>query len=359
MPGTRVAVGLFGAALLMPPVGASAQLSLAAPDGKTSLRLGFLGQVQGERLDGTNGSAASQNLFLRRARLLLEGRLGDHLSLFVDTDSPNLGKAGADGRKNEGTLYLQDLVLTYAFTSSLKLDGGLLLLPLAYNTGQSAASLLGIDYGPYSFVVSAPTNCRVGRDYGLQFRGYLLAKHLETRAGLFQGTRGADATRPLRTFARVALHALESQTDFFYTGTTHGKRRLFDLGVSFDRQQGYSTWGADVFVDHPLAKGNALTMQLDYWRVDGGGFQSELPEQRIWLAEAGVYVGGLRLQPFVQYSHRSLIAPAAPDETYLQFGLAYCPEGHRFNLKIGGGRLHKEGADARTQILAQAQVLLW
>ncbi len=353
------AAGLAGAVLLSSPVGASAQLSVVSADGKSALRLGFLGQAQGEWLEGAGGSAASQNLFLRRARLLLDGRLGEHLSLFVDTDSPNVGKAGADGSKNEGTLYLQDLVLTYSFTSSLKVDGGLLLLPLAYNTGQSAGSLLAIDYGPYSFVASAPTTCRVGRDYGVQFRGYLLAKHLETRAGIFQGARGPGATRPLRTFGRVALHALESQTDFFYTGTTHGKKRLLDLGVSFDRQQAYSTWGADVFADHPFAKGNAVTAQVDFWQIDGGSLLSALPEQRNWLAEAGVYLGALKIQPFVQYSRRHYVKAAAPDEAYLQFGLAYCPEGHKFNLKVGGGRLHKDGADDRTQILAQVQVLLW
>ena len=159
-----IAALLVATALAAP---ARAQFTVSAPDGKSSLKLGVLTQVQAESLDNAAATATSQNIYLRRARLLFGGKLGDHVSLFMETDSPNLGKAGADGRKNEGTLYVQDLVLTYSFGSALKLDGGLLLVPLARQTGQAATTLLGIDYGAYAFVPSTPTQCRVGRDYGV------------------------------------------------------------------------------------------------------------------------------------------------------------------------------------------------
>ena len=47
---------------------------------------------------------------------------------------------------------------------------------------EEAASLLPIDYGPYTFANSAPTQSSVGRDTGIQARGYLANKRLEYRA---------------------------------------------------------------------------------------------------------------------------------------------------------------------------------
>lgn len=359
MQRSRYLAVLLGAVLAMSSVDASAQLTLASLDGTTSFKLGLLGQMQGEWVENAVGAGVSQNLFLRRTRLLLEGKLGEHLSVFVDTDSPNLGKAGTDGRKGEGTIYIQDFVFTYAPTSTLKVDAGLLLLPLAYNGGQAATSLLAIDFGPYGFIASSPTACRVGRDYGLQLRGYVLSEHLEVRAGLFQGTRGEDATRPLRAFGRVAVHLLEAQKDFFYPGTTHGKRRLLDLGVSYDRQQDYSTIGADIFLDHPWGSQSSVTAQVDYWHLDGGSLLGDLPAQNVWFAEAGVYFGTLKLQPFLQFNRRDYVAHETADETFYQIGVAYVPRNHRFNLKVGGGQVREDGAAGRLQVVGQVQVLLW
>jgi hypothetical protein len=338
---------------------AYAQFGIAAPDGKSSLKLGIFGQFQAERLDNADATLTAQNLFVRRARLLVGGKLGEQFSVFFDTDSPNIGKAAADGRKNEGMIYVQDLIVTFAARPTWKFDGGLLLLPLAYHTGQASTTLLGVDYGPYAFAASSPTNCRVGRDYGLQTRGYLFHQHLELRGGVFQGVRGADATRPFRTFGRVVVYPLESQTDFFYTGTTHGKRKLLGFGASYDRQDDYSSAGGDVFFDHPLGGGNALTVQGDYWRVDGGGFLTDLARQDAWFAEAGFYIGAIKLQPFIQLNHRDFKSLALADEAFYQVGLAYWAQGDKFNIKLGVGRFEKDHAPDRVQAVAQFQMLLW
>jgi hypothetical protein len=338
---------------------ARAQFTLSAPDGKSSLKFGALTQLQGEAIDTADATANTQNLFLRRARLLVGGKLGDHVSLFLETDSPNLGKAGADGKKNEGSIYLQDLVLTYSFGNTVKLDGGLLLVPLARHSGQAATTLLGIDYGSYAFVPSTPTQCRVGRDYGVQVRSYLAHQHLELRGAVFQGSRGVNSTNPFRTFMRAVVNVLEPETDFFYTGTTLGKRRLLSFGGSYDRQEEYDTVGADVFFDHPIGGGNALTVQADYWRVDGGTFLTDLPRQEVWFAEAGLYLARLKLSPFVQLNWHDYADSSRADESAYQVGLAYWAVGHKFNVKLGGGRIHRDGAPDRTQILGQVQFLLW
>jgi hypothetical protein len=349
-----VALAPFGITSL-----AHAQFQIASADGNSSLKLGVLTQVQGEWLDTADGSATAQNLFVRRIRLLVGGKLGERVSLFFDTDSPNLGKGGADGRKNEATIYVQDLILTFAASPRWKFDGGMLLLPLAYHTGQSAATLLGVDYGPYAFLASSPTNCRVGRDYGVETRGYLFNQHLEVRAGVFQGIRGTNATRPFRSLGRVVWYPLETQSDYFYTGTTHGKRKLLSIGASYDRQSDYSSTGADIFFDHPVGGANAITAQVDYWRLDGGSLLSDLPRQHLWFGEAGFYFAAVKLEPFIQVNRRDFADRGLPDEAFGQIGLAYWVHGDKFNVKLGVGRFDKDHAPHRTQVVAQFQALLW
>ncbi len=241
-----VATSLVGVALAFAHP-SSAQYQVTSADGKSSLRFGALSQLQAEWIDTQGSSQPSQNLFVRRVRLMVGGKLGDKLSLFFETDCPNLGKASSDGTKNEGTIFVQDLVVTYSFSQALKLDAGMLLVPLAYHSGQGATSLLGVDYSPYAFLPSTPTKSRMGRDYGAQARGYLLGQHLEYRAGVGQGVRGPTAGNPFRTYGRVVYYPFETQSDLFYAGTAFGKRRLLGFGASFDRQKEYSTIGADVF----------------------------------------------------------------------------------------------------------------
>ncbi len=66
---------LLGVALPTFPGAAFAQFVITSPDGASSLKLGLLGQLQGEWVETAEGSGVSQNLFLRRTRLLVEGHI--------------------------------------------------------------------------------------------------------------------------------------------------------------------------------------------------------------------------------------------------------------------------------------------
>ena len=157
------------------------------------IKLGILAQGQAEWDDAADAKSTSQNLYLRRFRILFGGQITNKLSFFFETDSPNLGKYDpAAGKKVAGDVYIQDFFATYSFSDELKIDGGLILIPASHNSEQSAATLLPVDYGPYSFLGSAPTDSNMGRDYGVQARGYPLDKHLEYRLGVFDGQRDMD-----------------------------------------------------------------------------------------------------------------------------------------------------------------------
>ena len=74
-------------------------------EGDYSLILGFLAQGQAEWVRTTTGVDDSQDLYLRRFRLIASGQFLRKVSYFIDMDSPNL-KGAADGTKGEGSLYL-------------------------------------------------------------------------------------------------------------------------------------------------------------------------------------------------------------------------------------------------------------
>ncbi len=335
--------------LLLAAVPVQAQWQLTSPDGSSSIKFGFLAQMRAESLD--TGADTAQNLFFRRLRLLAGGKLTDKLTFFMETDSPNLGKAGAGGTKDAGDIFIQDFVVTYKPASdAFNLDTGMLLVETSHNSNQSAVSLLAVDYGAYSFVSSGPIDARVGRDYGVRARGYLANDHFEYRAGVYQGKRGAAADNSFRFAGRVVYNVFAAEKGLYYSGTNLGKKQILSFGVSADHQEDYDAYAGDVFWDQPLAGGNGFTFQADWINYDGDVFLPTLPKQDDGLVEVGFYSAATKLLPFVQYATRNFDDPAQGDEDQLQVGIGYMFRGHNGNLKFSYGRLSKDGTSDRDQL---------
>ncbi len=337
---------------------AHAQWQIQPTDG-SSIKFGFLMQGQAESVD-VNQDDTAQNLFFRRLRVLAGGKINDQWSFFFETDSPNLGKgtsvAGVNS-KDAGDLYIQDFVVTYKpGGDALNIDVGMLLDAISYNSNQSAATLLATDYGPYSFVWSAPLQARVGRDYGVRARGYLFGDHLEYRASMLQGVRGDNQTNDFRFTGRLMFNVFEAQKGLFYTGTTLGKKQLLSFGASFDKQEEYETVGVDAFWDQPIGDGNGLTVQADWSSLDGDTFLATLPEQENLLVEAGFYINSLKLLPFIQYADRNFDDDALADTDKVMVGVGYMFAGHNGNLKLSYGQHGVDGGDDRDEFWLQLQL---
>ena len=332
-----------------------AQLQWKSADEKLVFKIGLLGQLQAESVDvaGTNDSA--QNLFLRRARILMNFTLGEKLSVFLETDSPNLGKSNNSGVKDAGDVFIQDFAVTYKPTKTFNFDAGMLLPALSYNHTQSAASLLATDYGPYTFVESGPLTARVGRDYGVQIRGYAADNHFEYRAGVLDGARGTNASNDLRYFGRLMYQFGTPQVGLFYRGTSLGKTKTVALGGYFDIQEDYNAYGADVFFDLPVGT-NGFSGQVDFQTVDGDVFLASLPEQDDLLVEAGYYIASAKLFPFVQYAAQNFDAASRVDEEKYTIGLGYMVTGHNNNVKVTYSKIKPDVGDERDQFVVQWQV---
>jgi hypothetical protein len=225
-----------------------------------NFKFGVLGQFQGDWLEDPGRDDTQQNLFIRRIRLLFGGQVAKKVSFFVETDAPNLGKTVGGAKNIAPQLIVQDAYGEVKFHNALALDFGLMFVPFSRDSIQSAASLLPIDYGAYTFSTSGPTQSTVGRDTGVQAKGYLLANRLEYRIGAFQGARDERSHRAFRYTGRVQVQLLDPEAaGFFYTGTYLGARRVAAIGAAFDRQEDYAAYDADAFLDYPIGPG-AVTL---------------------------------------------------------------------------------------------------
>jgi len=356
--------------LVFPP--ASTPLKIESGNGN-SLKIGLLLQPQFQMGNARNAALSgwSENVFLRRTRILIGGTLlGGLVDYFVETDSPNLFLASpaTDAMGNATTLktgagmFIQDAFLTLKpFGDLAKLDVGYMLPPMTHNALQGAGTLYGWDYFANSFRhsdVFGAGAAPVGRDAGLQVRGLVLGNMLEYRVGLFQGLRKpATATEVaarnfLRFTGRVQLNLFDPETGFFYAGTYFGSKKVVSFGASFDVQGSYKNFGVDGFADLPLGPG-VLTAQaaLSYW--DGGSDVPALPKFLAEIVEAGYLLPDLRISPIVRFEHLGATVgnpETHPDETRVSFGGAYWPFAHNLNLKlfytlISGG-LNPSGAGA-------------
>ena len=357
-----VAVFILMSIFLM-PVRANAQLEIKSADGKSSMKFGILGHFQAESLTAPDGDATSKDLYLRRFRIVFGGNIMENLSFFADTESPNLGKVGnsSTGATSKGSsdMFLSDAYATYNFSDQFKLEAGMMLLPLSHHAEQSSASLYGIDFGPYTFIWNDPTTCRVGRDYGIQARGYLSNNHFEYRLGVFQGLRGVNSTNPFRVTARAVYYPFQHESGFFYTGTYFGEKKVLAIGVSLDHQDDYNAYGGDIFVDYPIGNNGVITAQLDYTKYDGGDFIKAILSQSAIFAEAGYYFRDLKIGPFVQMNYDNMESGSLNDRHFMQAGLAYYVKGQTLNIKLGVGRISEENLEDRTQVLLRAQVFMF
>lgn len=334
---------------------AQAQVAVTTPN--LSLKAGVLLQPQYESAGSGTLEGDSQNLFLRRARLIVLGTIGNDLEVFVQTDAPNDGKTAADGSKTWNSFVLQDAVMTYKFSNETKLDAGL-LVPLTSHMGlQGAATLNGLDYATYAFQSSAMLNTNGARDTGVRLRTLLNKGMFDVQVGAYQGKRdkatpvsaaAPDATNrvqsrnPLRMAGRVQVNFFDAETGLYYSGTYFGAKKIFSVGITHDRQGDYKATAEDVFLDWPLGE-DVVTFQADRWTYEGTGFWL-LPKQNDLFAEGSYRFGASKLAPLLRYEKKSMETAnlANPDETRIGAGINWWFKNHTSNLKVYWQRVKPE-----------------
>ena len=357
-----------------------------------SIKTGFLIQTQAQAIQ--EQTTAVQNAdpkftkhwqrqaFIRRVRIILGGEIAKNTTFFFETDAPNVGKVlettettttytfdkvkdtivqkdtkVVKDAKNWISMYVQDAQVQYTFCPELSVIAGLQLVGIARNGLQSAASLMALDYGAYQFVPNAPLDNNVGRDLGINFRGFILDDRLEYRAGFFSG-KNTNLYSPFRFTTRLNYSFKDKEKGFFYTGTTLGNGNILSLGAGADMQGSYLAYSFDGMTDMPLSDLGSLTLSAALSFLDGGGtdqaptaFTTLIPKQSVMFLEAGFFFKDLNLQPYIKYETQDVNASvlkqvgAATSElldyknklksnSRFGFGFNYFFNGHNSNLKV-------------------------
>ncbi len=334
-----------------------------------TLKIGLLLQPQYEAISGGVSAGPvtgigdeahkglSNNLFIRRTRLLVGGTLFKTFEYFFDTDAPNLFKGdtainpgampptSGTGAKGGNTIIVQDAFGTAKlYEDAFKVDIGYMLTPGAHNALQGAGTLYGVDYFSSTFLHNTLLNTAAGvnpagRDVGLQFRGLVLDNHIEYRLGVFQGKRNpgtADQVAGQNMFrlaGRVQINILDAETGFFYAGTYLGKKKVLSLGAAYDFQDDYKHWAVDGFLDMPLGPGG-ITAQVNVGAWKGGTYTTPALPNNVTaiMAEAGYRLDAFPISPIVKFEQLS-VSDSDVKQTRFGGGLAYWPFGHTINVK--------------------------
>jgi len=328
------ALAAFAFAALLAPAAAQAQAVIKVND-NVNFKLGFQLQGWADWTQSAANGSYSQNLFLRRARLLVGGQVAKDVTFFFQTDSPNLGKVVNGAKVTTSGFLVQDAFLSWKLDDAFILEGGLFLVPLSRNVLQSTLSFYTLDISPTSAVMAAPTQTNGLRDTGFQAKGYLVdGGRLEYRLAVFQGVRDAASRNPFRTSGYLQYNFFEKEKGYVFAGTNLGKKKVLNVSTGLDVQKDYKAYSGDVFASIPVAKGDEVGGQVQWIHYDGGDFLKTLPKQDDVLVEAAYYLSAAKLQPFLKYESQKFASDAdtAKDQDRFGGGLNYYVSGQNFKI---------------------------
>ena len=341
-------------AMLLFPVIASAQATIKVND-DVFFKVGTLIQAWADDAEDPTTTIDAKNLYLRRVRLIVGGQVARNVTFFFETDNPNLGKAP---KNLSGGFITQDAFIEWKPSSdAFMLDAGLMFVPLCRNCLESAATLLSLDYGSYTFTQSAATQSSVGRDTGFQAKGYLADGHLEYRAGVFQGFRAIGSSNSLRTAGRLQYNVWDKESGYLYPGIYLGNKKILSFGAGLDHQQNYKGYSADVFTSIPAVNKNAFNGELTLLHFDGGKTFTAIPEQRDVTAQVGYYLAPAKVMPWLRAEDQNFRAAVnnGRDNKRLQAGLTWLPNGNNFNIKGAYSRVRPHTGNTTNEFTEQMQ----
>src|SRR2546421_10366452 len=190
-PMNRIGLPLGLAALLV-SFSASA---VRVPTGSDDINLNVNAFLQA-RYEGTFEGSVEKSLdsdfFLRRARIQVSGTAYKTLSFLIQTDNSQMGKRGTPASIGNGAngaagtpAFVQDLVIGWTPIEDFTLEMGLLLTPTSRILGYSASGGQVQVEAPIDIIFQ---NLDRGfRQNGAEARGFLLARRIHYRVGVWEG----------------------------------------------------------------------------------------------------------------------------------------------------------------------------
>jgi hypothetical protein len=351
---------------------AGAQVLIKVGD-TVALKFGVLLQPQADWAELPNASLTDtagyqQNLFLRRARFIIGGRLARDIFFFFQTDSPNLGKGKSASTALGSGFQIYDALGEWRIAEPLILQVGLMKVPYSRESLKGTGTQFIIDTSAYYALQQAATQSTGGsRDTGALLRGYFLGKHLEYRVGIFQGARQSGSHNPFRSGGRLQYEFFDVEDQyaptymgsFSYPGSYLGDKKVLAVGAGYDFQGSYRYYSGDVYASIPTGTSGAIEGTIEYQYLDGGTTFTTLPVQNTFQLDLGYYIRALKLAPNARYEQRVLNGQEAMNGRRFLIGLNYYPFKHNLNVKAAYTRIDPKTGPSLNEFQVQLQFYYW
>ena len=329
--------------------------------GEATLRFGVLFQPQADFQQNPAG-AYSQNLLVRRARILIGGQVAKTVFIFFETENSRLGAANATGTKTMNTGFQTlDAAVEWRPRKAFNLSGGLIRVPASRDALESASSEFTLDFNTYAFMTTTALGGTGGRDTGIMARGYFFNDRLEYRAAMLSGLRENGNRNSFRKVGRLQYNFFDKEVYNFpsYAGSNFGAKKIVALGAAVDSQMDYTGLTTDLFADIPTRFGSALGT-VTFQDVDGGRRSpSGLATQQIVSVDGGLFFKKAKFGPWARYEQRNFDTQTTRDEKRYLVGLNYYPMGNNFNIKAGVTRMKPATGREMNQFTVQLQVFYY
>ncbi len=312
---------------------------------------------------GSDANDWETDFTVYRGRILLGAQLTKNGNFFIETELTTSinGSNDSDGNKSiRITPAILDAQYEHVFSDQFSVIGGLQLVSHNRNGLQGAASLMANDFTyfqyPYNLNPDSALQNNLGRDLGVNFRGFFADEKLEYRLGFFSGRTSFEGTddSPLRVVGRLVYNVFDKDKSFYYSGTNLGKGKTLSLGLGVDTQGTYTAIGGDVFLDMPAGDLGSVTLNGAYSYLTGGNdlteeftFANLIPTQATHYLELGYYFKNSKLQPWIRYEKQDMnsedqqtggLSTSDFDKynttTVLGGGLNYWFNGYNTNLRL-------------------------
>src|SRR5438445_8196679 len=305
-PMNRIGLPLGLAALL---VSFSAP-AVRVPTGSDDINLNVNAFLQA-RYEGTFEGSVDRSLdsdfFLRRARIQVSGTAYKTLRFLIQPDNSNRGKRGSPTSVGAATNpgFVQDLVIGWTPIEDFTLEMGLLLTPTSRILGYSASGGQVQIEAPIDIIFQ---NLDRGfRQNGAEARGFLLARRIHYRAGVWEGFHSAAAVpavvgppavaatpavnpggKPM-IGAHVRLNLIGEETGYAFNAMYLDGKPRASIGASIQYQPQAACAGAANACSFASGAGATGTVN-DYKFFGGDGFVDlPLPGDMEFSADGGLF----------------------------------------------------------------------
>lgn len=323
---------------------------------------------------GPEGTDSTTDIFFKRNRLMLSGRLDEVYGIYTAIQHTGDQRIyGTDVSDTPGKSF--DIIDTYVaadYSDSFRLRAGLTKDQLVRESLEGCFDPLSIDRSLFIYT-NVP---RQNRDFGLVLWGNAMNGLVQYRAAAMKGNDGADDPRSsLRYTGRIHVSLLNPESSNVYRGTYMAQKKVLTIGAGYQSEEDalYGDLGAqnyrknyraltyDAFFEYPTPAGT-VTLSGAYLETQfADAYKDADPDSRSvgldgekngWYAKAGFLLPGGRIQIFwraEEWKFALLTGVYDQKIDWSAYGINYLIKGQDLRLTLEYSSNDYEKEDAANQ----------